>query len=44
MVAISSGKLHGADHPYLFEGLVGTAYLWFDMVRPLEAKFRAYEL
>lgn len=42
---ISSGQMHGGDHPYsLFEGLAGTAYLWFDMVRPLEAKFPAYEL
>lgn len=42
---ISTGQMHGGDHPYsLFEGLAGTAYLWFDMVRPLEAKFPAYEL
>jgi len=42
---ISSGQMHGGDHPYsLFEGLAGTSYLWFDMVRPLEAKFPAYEL
>eukprot|EP00252_Welwitschia_mirabilis_P016049 TRINITY_DN35506_c0_g1_i1.p1 TRINITY_DN35506_c0_g1~~TRINITY_DN35506_c0_g1_i1.p1 ORF type:complete len:444 (+),score=78.98 TRINITY_DN35506_c0_g1_i1:175-1506(+) len=42
---IQSGKMHGGDHPYsLFEGLAGTAYMWFDMVKPLEARFPAYEL
>ncbi|GLJ13670.1 hypothetical protein SUGI_0217870 [Cryptomeria japonica] len=42
---ISAGQMHGGDHPYsLFEGLAGTAHLWYDMIRPLAAKFPAYEL
>ncbi|KAH9324623.1 hypothetical protein KI387_004801 [Taxus chinensis] len=42
---ISSGQMHGGDHPYyLFEGLGGTAYLWFDMANPDDARFPSFEL
>uniref|UniRef100_A0A0D6QWX3 LanC-like protein GCL1 n=1 Tax=Araucaria cunninghamii TaxID=56994 RepID=A0A0D6QWX3_ARACU len=42
---IASGQMHGGDHPYsLFEGLGGTAYLWFDMVKPDYSRFPGFEL
>ncbi|KAG9440997.1 hypothetical protein H6P81_016851 [Aristolochia fimbriata] len=42
---ISKGIMHGGDHPHsLFEGYGGMAYLFFDMVDPLQARFPAYEL
>lgn len=41
----SSGRMHGGDHPLsLFEGSAGLACLWFDMIRPEDARFPAYEL
>ncbi|KAL8243462.1 hypothetical protein R6Q59_009720 [Mikania micrantha] len=42
---LSQGTMHGGDHPFsLFEGIGGMAYLFMDMVEPLEARFPAYEL
>ncbi|GLJ46943.1 hypothetical protein SUGI_0990570 [Cryptomeria japonica] len=42
---IESGQMNGGDQPYsLFEGLGGTANLWFDMVKPDEARFPGFEL
>ncbi|KAF5806835.1 putative lanthionine synthetase C, six-hairpin glycosidase-like superfamily [Helianthus annuus] len=42
---ISQGVMHGGDNPFsLFEGVGGMAYLFMDMVEPLEARFPAYEL
>ncbi|XVF17299.1 hypothetical protein REPUB_Repub10bG0107800 [Reevesia pubescens] len=35
----------GADHAYsLFQGLAGTACLWFDLLAPRNSKFPGYEL
>ncbi|OMO73066.1 Lanthionine synthetase C-like protein [Corchorus olitorius] len=35
----------GVDHAYsLFQGLAGTACLWFDLVEPQSSKFPGYEL
>jgi hypothetical protein len=37
--------MHGGDEPYsLFEGQAGMAYLFLDMINPLESGFPAYEL
>ncbi|PWA87293.1 G protein coupled receptor [Artemisia annua] len=42
---LSEGKMHGGDNPFsLFEGVGGMAYLFLDMIDPLEARFPAYEL
>ncbi|XP_057954555.1 lanC-like protein GCL2 [Malania oleifera] len=42
---ISKGEMHGGDTPYsIFEGIGGMAYLFLDMVNPMEARFPAYEL
>lgn len=42
---ISSGQMHGGDHPYsLFEGLAGTSCLRLDVLRPEDARFPGYEL
>ncbi|KAI3686278.1 hypothetical protein L1987_79952 [Smallanthus sonchifolius] len=42
---VSQGTMHGGDHPFsLFEGVGGMAYLFMDMIEPLEARFPAYEL
>ena len=39
------GIMHGGDEPYSpFEGQAGMAYLFLDMINPLESKFPAYEL
>lgn len=37
--------MHSGDEPYsLFEGQAGMAYLFFDLINPLESRFPAYEL
>ncbi|XP_009767466.1 lanC-like protein GCL2 isoform X2 [Nicotiana tabacum] len=42
---ISEGVMHGGDRPYsLFEGIGGMAYLFLDMIEPMETRFPAYEL
>lgn len=42
---IASGEMHGGDHPHsLFEGLAGTACLYFDMVKPEQSRFPGFEL
>lgn len=42
---LSQGTMHGGDcHFSLFEGVGGMAYLFMDMIDPLEARFPAYEL
>ncbi|KAG2567618.1 lanC-like protein GCL2 isoform X2 [Panicum virgatum] len=42
---IAEGIMHGGDEPYsLFEGQAGMAYLFLDMINPLESGFPAYEL
>ncbi|KAJ4965622.1 hypothetical protein NE237_017471 [Protea cynaroides] len=42
---VAAGHLREADHAYsLFEGLAGTACLWFDMVSPECSKFPGFEL
>ncbi|KAF9678897.1 hypothetical protein SADUNF_Sadunf07G0083900 [Salix dunnii] len=42
-VAIGHGC--GADHAYsLFQGLAGTACLWFDLLKPESSRFPGYEL
>ncbi|XP_042493035.1 lanC-like protein GCL1 [Macadamia integrifolia] len=42
---VTADHLYGADHAYsLFEGLAGTACLWFDMVSPESSKFPGFEL
>ena len=39
------GIMHGGDEPYSpFEGQAGMAYLFLDMINPLESRFPAYEL
>ncbi|KAG6541093.1 hypothetical protein Mapa_017532 [Marchantia paleacea] len=42
---ISTGEMHGGDHPHsLFEGLAGTACLWLDVAQPANSRFPGYEL
>ncbi|KAL6651089.1 hypothetical protein ACP70R_010014 [Stipagrostis hirtigluma subsp. patula] len=42
---IAEGIMHSGDEPYsLFEGQAGMAYLFLDMINPLESRFPAYEL
>ncbi|MCO5555475.1 hypothetical protein L7F22_051133 [Adiantum nelumboides] len=42
---VASGRMHGGDHPLsLFEGSAGLACLWFDIAKPEDARFPAYEL
>ncbi|KAI5071569.1 hypothetical protein GOP47_0013820 [Adiantum capillus-veneris] len=42
---IAAGKMHGGDRPLsLFEGSAGLACLWFDIAKPEDARFPAYEL
>ncbi|KAJ0968949.1 hypothetical protein J5N97_021826 [Dioscorea zingiberensis] len=42
---IAERKMHSGDRPYsLFEGQAGMAYLFFNMVKPSESQFPAYEL
>ncbi|RLM73539.1 hypothetical protein C2845_PM15G15390 [Panicum miliaceum] len=41
----TEGIMHCGDEPYsLFEGQAGMAYLFLDMINPLESGFPAYEL
>lgn len=43
--SIDSGEMHGGDRPHsLFEGLAGTACLFFDLTKPEMSRFPAYEL
>ncbi|TYH38253.1 hypothetical protein ES332_D12G098300v1 [Gossypium tomentosum] len=45
LAGIEHGGGFGADDGYsLFQGLAGTACLWFDMLVPLKSKFPGYEL
>ncbi|BFI43145.1 hypothetical protein MPTK2_8g15510 [Marchantia polymorpha subsp. ruderalis] len=42
---ISTGEMHGGDHPHsLFEGLAGTACLWLDVAQPANSRFPGYEI
>ncbi|KAI9164786.1 hypothetical protein LWI28_002047 [Acer negundo] len=42
---VTEGHACGADHGYsLFQGLAGTACLWFDLLAPINSKFPGYEL
>ncbi|KAK2985505.1 hypothetical protein RJ640_008678 [Escallonia rubra] len=42
---IAEGQMHAGDNPYsLFEGVGGMAYLFLDLVEPVNARFPAYEL
>lgn len=42
---VTVGDTHGAEHAYsLFQGLAGTACLWFDLHVPENARFPGYEL
>lgn len=42
---VTSGHTRGADHGYsLFQGLAGTACIWFDLLEPVNARFPGYEL
>lgn len=42
---IADGIMHSGDEPYsLFEGQVGMAYLFLDMINPLDSRFPGYEL
>ncbi|KAG0566223.1 hypothetical protein KC19_7G047200 [Ceratodon purpureus] len=42
---IDAGEMHGGDRPHsLFEGLAGTACLFFDLTKPEMSRFPAYEL
>ncbi|MCO5562494.1 hypothetical protein L7F22_016121 [Adiantum nelumboides] len=42
---ISTGQMHGGDHPFsLLEGSAGIACLWLDVLRPEHARFPGYEL
>lgn len=42
---IAEGIMHSGDEPYsLFEGQAGMAYLFLDIINPLESGFPAYEL
>ncbi|OUZ99607.1 Lanthionine synthetase C-like [Macleaya cordata] len=42
---VAAGHVRGSDHAYsLFQGLAGTACLWFDVVSPESARFPGFEL
>ncbi|KAJ6990953.1 hypothetical protein D5086_015232 [Populus alba] len=42
---VTIGHARGADHAYsLFQGLAGTACLWFDLLKPESSRFPGYEL
>ncbi|KAG6767349.1 hypothetical protein POTOM_028549 [Populus tomentosa] len=42
---VTIGHARGADHVYsLFQGLAGTACLWFDLLKPESSRFPGYEL
>ncbi|EOX92027.1 hypothetical protein QUC31_003426 [Theobroma cacao] len=42
---VNVGHACGADHAYsLFQGLAGTACLWFDLLEPQNSKFPGFEL
>ena len=42
---VNTGHARGGDHAYsLFQGLAGTACLWFDLLAPQNSKFPGYEL
>ncbi|KAF8411424.1 hypothetical protein HHK36_003973 [Tetracentron sinense] len=42
---VTIGHARGADHAYsLFQGLAGTACLWFDVVSPKNSSFPGFEL
>ncbi|XVF59019.1 hypothetical protein PTKIN_Ptkin07bG0240300 [Pterospermum kingtungense] len=42
---VNVAHVRGADHAYsLFQGLAGTACLWFDLLAPQNSKFPGYEL
>ncbi|XP_011022825.1 PREDICTED: lanC-like protein GCL1 [Populus euphratica] len=42
---VTIGHARGADHAYsLFQGLAGTACLWFDLLKPENSRFPGYEL
>ncbi|XP_061949325.1 lanC-like protein GCL1 [Populus nigra] len=42
---VTIGHARGADHAYsLFQGLAGTACLWFDLFKPESSRFPGYEL
>lgn len=42
---VTVGHARGADHAYsLFQGLAGTACLWFDLLAPENSRFPGYEL
>ncbi|KAH7300181.1 hypothetical protein KP509_24G048600 [Ceratopteris richardii] len=42
---VASGRMHSGDHPSsLFEGRGGLACLWFDIGKPEDSRFPAYEL
>ncbi|XP_042515135.1 lanC-like protein GCL1 [Macadamia integrifolia] len=42
---VTASHVRGGDHAYsLFEGLAGTACLWFDMTSPESSKFPGFEL
>ncbi|CAK7354588.1 unnamed protein product [Dovyalis caffra] len=42
---VNIGHARGADHAYsLFQGLAGTACLWFDLLKPESSRFPGYEL
>ncbi|XP_021275390.1 lanC-like protein GCL1, partial [Herrania umbratica] len=42
---VNVGHARGADHAYsLFQGLAGTACLWFDLLEPQNSKFPGFEL
>ncbi len=45
MKLVTPGHAGGADHAYsLFQGLAGTACLWFDLLAPENSRFPGYEL
>lgn len=42
---VTIGDARGANHAYsLFQGLAGTACLWFDLLKPESSRFPGYEL
>ncbi|KAF9681854.1 hypothetical protein SADUNF_Sadunf05G0046200 [Salix dunnii] len=42
---VTIGHAHGANHAFsLFQGLAGTACLWFDLLKPESSRFPGYEL
>ncbi|KAJ7956786.1 LanC-like protein [Quillaja saponaria] len=42
---VSEGNVHGGDRAYsLFQGLAGTACLWFDLLEPQNSRFPGYDL